>query len=150
MADIQELVKDTVQQPNLGISMESAAVDHDIPDSPNDQQCDENIEPIIKNSKEETTIESPSNVKGEMEHIGSKVISHRNEAGNFPCDRCDKIYKDRSNFKRHFKSAHEGIRFKCNDCEYEATTKQHLFMHIQAIHEVKKGKKFYLVKHRTY
>merc|ERR1719342_1954702 len=60
---------------SLEIKEISKDVDHDVPDSLNDQQCDENIEPIIKNSNEETTIESPSDVEGEMEHIDSKVKS---------------------------------------------------------------------------
>ena len=39
---------------------------------------------------------SPSKVKEETEHISS---NQRNQAGQYPCNRCDKTYKNFSNLK---------------------------------------------------
>jgi hypothetical protein len=35
----------------------------------------------------------------------------------------------------HQKSKHEGIKFKCNQCDYQATQKCHLIVHQQSKHE---------------
>ena len=120
---------------SLEIKEISKDIDQDAPDSLNDQEYDKNIETSMGNFHEDNTITSQSNVKEEIEHISSRVISHRNEAGQFPCNRCEKQYSNRGNLDRHIKSAHEGIKFPCNDCKYEAAAKTDLLKHIQSIHE---------------
>ena len=58
---------------SLEIKEISKDVDCDLPDAPNDQQCDENSKPIFDNTLEETTIERQSNDKLEIMHPNSKV-----------------------------------------------------------------------------
>ena len=36
-----------------------------------------------------------------------------NEAGQYPCDKCDKQFSYRHNLYRHIGIAHEGIKFPC-------------------------------------
>ena len=121
---------------SLEIKEISKNVDQEIPHSPNNQEFDENVEPYIRNSHEETTnVRAGNNVEGEMEHKGSNVINHRIEASHFPCDRCDKHYAVKSHLIRHIKSAHEGVKYPCNDCGYEAKHMHHLKDHIKVVHE---------------
>ena len=35
----------------------------------------------------------------------------------------------------HIKGAHEGLKYHCNDCDYEATQRGTLTTHIKAVHE---------------
>jgi len=107
-------------------------IDHDVPDSQNDQEYEKNIE---LNVHEEKNFVSPSKVEGEIKYINSKVITQRNEDGQFHCNSCDKNYTQGWLLNRHIKSAHEGIKYPCNDCEYRATTEPHLKNHIKAVHE---------------
>ena len=92
---------------------------------------DKNIDPNIENLYEETFIVNPLIADGEMDQF----ICPKNEAGQYPCNKCDKFYTNKQNLIQHTKSAHEGIKFPCNDCSYKATSKYNLTMHIQAIHE---------------
>ena len=49
---------------------------------------------------------------------------------NIKCDTCDKVYTSRGNMLAHKKSAHAGIRFSCDHCEYKATRKNILKKHM--------------------
>ena len=35
----------------------------------------------------------------------------------------------------HIQSIHEGVRYDCNQCEYQATTQSNLKVHIKSLHE---------------
>ena len=132
--------------------------DVDAPDSQNDQEYDTNIKTNIENCHEEKNIVHPIFEDGEINHKSSKVVSQKNEAGQFPCNRCEKLYTSRPNLSRHIQSAHEGIKFPCNDCGYKATIRQDLIRHIQSVHEgikfpcdlcdYKATQKSYLVTHK--
>ena len=119
---------------SLEIKAISKDVDNGVPDS-NGQEYDKNIEPHIGDFHKEKTIVN-SNVNGEIEHKSSKVMSHRNEAGQIPCNRCDKLYTHRDSLNRHIKSAHLGIKYPCNDCGNEFMQRSDLSRHIKAIHNV--------------
>merc|ERR1719342_574118 len=116
---------------SLEVKEISKDIDQDASDSLNDQEYDKNFETNI----EEKNIESSSNVEGEIEPTNSKDLSHRNVAGHFPCDSCDKHYTYKHNLNQHIRSAHEGIKFPCNNCGYEATKNSDLLRHIQSVHE---------------
>jgi len=126
---------------NVAKSLEIKEISKDIcsdtTDTSQDQSYDDIIESNIGDSQEEDTIVNPSNDEGVVEHMDmdTKVISHMNEAGQYPCNKCDKQFSNRSNLWRHNNNAHECIKFPCNHCPYRATTKQFLVIHIQSIHE---------------
>ena len=40
-----------------------------------------------------------------------------------------------SNLKTHIQAKHEGVKYACNQCDYQATQQAHLTTHIQAKHE---------------
>ena len=120
---------------SLEIKEISKDVNCDVDDSSQDQLYDENIEPNNGNTQEEDTIVTPSNDESVVEHNGSQVVSHMNEAGQYPCDRCDKQFSYRKSLYQHIRSAHEGIKYPCNNCIYEATTRESLNRHFQTVHE---------------
>merc|ERR1719342_1913567 len=120
---------------SLEIKEISKNVDCAVDDSSQDHSYDENIEPNNGETKEEDTIVTPRNDESVVEHKDSKVISQVNEAGQYPCYKCDKQFSYRRSLYQHNKSSHEGIKFSCSKCGYKATTKQTLVIHIQSIHE---------------
>ena len=52
----------------------------------------------------------------------------------FYCETCGKVFKHKGDMKRHQESRHKGIRYSCNQCEYQATKQQHLKTHQQSMH----------------
>ena len=60
------------------------------------------------------------------------------EGVRYPCHQCDFNATQRGDLMRHIKSQHEGLRFLCDQCDYMATTKGHLMSHIKRKHCIKK------------
>ena len=53
----------------------------------------------------------------------------------YPCDLCDYQATQPSNLKAHIQKRHEGIRYPCDQCDYQAKTKTCLQRHIESQHE---------------
>ena len=53
----------------------------------------------------------------------------------YACDQCDYQATTQSNLTVHIKSKHEGVKYACNQCNYQATQKSSLTVHIKSIHE---------------
>ena len=67
-----------------------------------------------------------------------KVHQRKLHQGPVNCDICIKgTFKSRTALLQHKRSAHDKIRFKCNDCKYEATQKCDLKRHQFRMHKVK-------------
>ena len=45
------------------------------------------------------------------------------------------VFSQKATVQLHNRSKHEGIKYPCSHCDYEATTKGNLQVHIQSIHE---------------
>ena len=43
-------------------------------------------------------------------------------------------YNSRQDLRRHIQSKHEGLRYACNQCEYQASYNSDLRKHIQSQH----------------
>ena len=52
------------------------------------------------------------------------------------CDKCDKTYTDPSSLRKHKLSAHDGIRYPCDQCNLKATQKHSLLNHIEKFHNI--------------
>ena len=72
------------------------------------------------------TLESEEEeVKGrEITAVGSK----------FQCPQCDKLFSHNTSVHAHIRSVHEGVKYACNQCDYQAT-RQGLTIHIQSVHK---------------
>jgi len=42
---------------------------------------------------------------------------------------------DETPHAQHMKSAHRGVKYNCEQCEYKATTKSTLLRHVRSVHE---------------
>ena len=73
----------------------------------------------------------------EADIVGSNnAMKQSTEAGKefsckpkFQCQQCDKTYSDRSNLRQHNMSKHDGVKYACNQCDYQATTQKHKHTH---------------------
>ena len=61
------------------------------------------------------------------------------EGTKYPCSKCDYQAKDRKLLWSHMKLVHDGVRYPCSKCDYQATRKDNLKTHTESVHE---GKKF--------
>ena len=51
---------------------------------------------------------------------------------NVPCDECDQSFTSASSLERHINLVHNNLReFKCRDCEYGASVKEDLMVHMK-------------------
>ena len=64
-----------------------------------------------------------------------KHIKAVHEGVKYPCTQCKYNASRKSNLLQHIQSIHEGVKFPCTQCEYKATQKTHLMTHIKSIHE---------------
>merc|ERR1712243_72123 len=84
--------------------------------SENNKECDTMMN---DNGFEAETIENSNTVAEDLGQADAKLKSYsKNESGQYPCNKCDKQFANYKNLYRHIKSAHEGLRFSCNDCKY--------------------------------
>ena len=52
----------------------------------------------------------------------------------FDCSDCDKSFSYKSVLYRHRRSAHEGVKYQCNLCDYENSRQDHVSIHIKTKH----------------
>ena len=61
-------------------------------------------------------------------------IYHSEEENVHRCEPCDKTFNFRDTFLKHYKSVHEGVKFKCEYCSKEIKTVLKLRRHIVSCH----------------
>ena len=54
--------------------------------------------------------------------------------GKYDCEPCQRSFSQ-STFYRHKRTVHDGVKYACWQCDYQATNQQSLDMHTQAKHE---------------
>ena len=64
----------------------------------------------------------------------SKDIKEEVDVTKFHCDKCDKIFYNKANLKRHSQSVHEGVRFTCEQCPASFSFHDALRSHMKHIH----------------
>merc|ERR1712133_174998 len=76
------------------------------------------------------------------EESGDRTQSKENEKDTglhkkrFDCSRCDKtFFKNAKSLQNHINKKHQGIEYRCNQCDYESDYKDSLTYHIQSKHE---------------
>ena len=62
-------------------------------------------------------------------------IQSIHEGKKFACNHCDYQATHLTNLKTHIKSKHEEVKYYCSQCEYQTSWKHHLTRHIQSRHE---------------
>ena len=51
------------------------------------------------------------------------------------CKNCERVFNSKQNLSYHTKSQHKGVRYACNQCDYQGFTQSYLKIHIQSKHE---------------
>ena len=77
---------------------------------------------------------SPS-VEFEVRDKTMQPKQSNSDVTGFPCDVCDKSYRDKSNLNLHKSKKHDGRRVDCNMCDFQATRQSTLEMHKRFIHD---------------
>ena len=57
------------------------------------------------------------------------------DAKTTECPECGKVFARKQAMVTHYRSKHEGIKYSCNQCDYQATQQGNLQKHIQSVHE---------------
>ena len=65
----------------------------------------------------------------------STLKTNRHDAGLYSGDNCGKLFSKSADLKLNVDPIHDGIRYFCNQCDYEATQTSHLRTHTKSIHE---------------
>ena len=58
------------------------------------------------------------------------------EGVKYTCDQCDYQATQQSNLTVHIQSKHEGIKYVCDQCDQQFTQKNTLRIHIKKKHDV--------------
>ena len=66
-------------------------------------------------------------------HAGSLYTNIKvvHEGMKCKCNDCDYKATHRGTLTTHIKAVHEGLKYLCNDCEYKATTRSGFLQHIK-------------------
>ena len=62
-------------------------------------------------------------------------IQISSDAKSTECPECGKVFSYKHAMLKHYRSIHKGIKYPCNQCDYQATSQSHLKRHIQSKHE---------------
>ena len=57
------------------------------------------------------------------------------EGVKYACDQCEYQASWQGNLKKHIDLKHEGVKYACDQCDYQATQKGSLKAHIDSKHE---------------
>ena len=58
------------------------------------------------------------------------------DAKSTECPECGKVFTRKTHMVTHFRSNHLGIKYPCNQCDYQATQQGSLQRHIQRKHQL--------------
>jgi len=106
--------------------------DLDEEEAPNeeDSSIHENENPVTWDSiDEQQTTDIPKHIPVK----GTTVAGIPNDRKY--CVECDKSYSDYSGLRNHRQAVHEGVTYDCRQCDYKATLKANLKIHIESKHE---------------
>ena len=110
---------------------------------PNDEPGDDPITPIDHESEtlKKTTVISDFINKQTSQEVNVGIISLSNfnksvhQGVKYACNQCDYQATKQSHLTIHIQSIHEGIKYACDHCDYQASTQSSLTRHIQSVHK---------------
>ena len=66
-----------------------------------------------------------------------ETMSHSQTNNAHVCKSCGKMFAESSSLSRHKKSIHDGVKYPCKYCDYQATIRQNLDRHVTVKHTSK-------------
>ena len=94
---------------------------------------------------QETGEIQPTKVKAEKKTKRKRPLNEISSEST-KCPECGANYTSKQGLVFHYRSKHEGVRFPCNQCDFQGSTPGHLKYHIESRHEGIK----YLCNHCDY
>ena len=108
--------------------------------------------PVTENLEEETVIsdqmkmQAPQekqkrvvSVNRSYEYSGSRQLSRHKESAHlgvkYSCNQCDYQFTQQGSLTKHIHSKHEGVKYACDQCDHQATRQDCLTVHVQSKHE---------------
>ena len=67
-------------------------------------------------------------------HLNTHISNVHLKEKQFPCPHCGKRFGQKVVLDRHVAGVHEGVRYACDQCDFSATRKSNLWMHVKMIH----------------
>jgi len=100
----------------------------------NDMIDYENIEGVVENETNGVLAIMDNDSFGFKEEQPEGFDPTTPPAKCYPCELCEKTFKQKGHLGVHIKSFHQGKRFPCTVCNYKATTNGNLKRHIEQRH----------------
>ena len=73
-------------------------------------------------------------LKSNISLVAHQNYAHKAIDEKYTCKKCQKIFGNKNNLRRHIKVNHEGQRHKCQKCNKELTSKTILAKHEKIFH----------------
>ena len=103
-----------------------------------DELKDEPCDPLksTENFEEQTFVSDQMKVQAPKERQRKAAsVNGRYEGVKYTCDQCEYQGNRRDSLTIHIQSKHEGVKYTCDQCDYQANRKDSLTIHIQSKHE---------------
>merc|ERR1712243_230335 len=125
---------------NIAKSLEIKEISKDVKSELEDiSQVHDNsdlIQSIHENTnKSEIKVHEGKLIMEEDKFSETTKITSKHSSGQYPCNKCDKLFVQKKSLNRHTMIAHEGIRYSCKKCNKTYGQNFDLVRHIQAIHD---------------
>jgi len=96
-------------------------------------------EPTDYLNLEQLKEEEEGKIKGKKRtsmYLSENGYNRAAKEGKYSCELCEYTSISLSNFTKHVKSKHLGIRFPCPQCEYQSSDQSNLKKHIKSCHNI--------------
>lgn len=106
-------------------------------EDPNDFEQDKYIDVAQVKKKIANSKNGLKNKEGRKRtsiYLSENVWDKAVKEGKYSCEDCDYQTERRSNFNKHVKARHLGIRFPCDQCGYKASDRSNLNKHVKSVH----------------
>ena len=101
----------------------------------NGYSMEKNVEDESYRETKESTVQSVNEKETIFESNKIQPVALQKTPGSLECPDCGRTFTQRGQLNLHIRSIHHGIRqHHCNFCEYKATTKFNLKVHLKSRH----------------
>ena len=125
----EQVIKDKPSKEESKCEECSVDTDYDIKHEPTlklePSVTDTGEEDVVAKTRKKRVVEKPNNKRQPKNKISEKSTM---------CKECGKMFSSKGTMMVHYRSKHEGIKYPCNQCDYQATTQGSLKRHTKSIH----------------